>query len=178
MKAVVLVGLMLCLANTTVRGELTLRIVPESTSIGRYTGFCGVVEIANSGVSGVEFDCPTPASGTLGFEISRDARTTICLARAPLRATAKSAILGVGERLYVPFVVMVTDECGFVFGEPGQYLISAFSNEKVGGPHRSFDGSTPIAIDVYDWNMQDEWKVRAVGCAPLLAPKQANPRCT
>jgi hypothetical protein len=77
-------------------------------------------------------------------------------------------VLGAGERLYVPFVEVVTDECEFVFGEPGQYFVSAFAKEKVGWVG-SFDGSARIAIDVYDWNLQDEWKVRALGCAPLLA---------
>jgi hypothetical protein len=164
-----LMGLFL-FSGPTFAAELSLELIPESVMVGRYTAFCGVVEIKNPGSQTVEFGCPSPASGSLGFLISYAGKTVDFFHKDPLRPNRRAAVLNAGESLYVPFLIMVTSDCAFVFSETGSYTISAHAiHKKSEKGEVYFVESAPVEVDVYEWSLEDEWKVDAWGCAPLLA---------
>lgn len=158
MKSFGLAILAVGLAGAVNAGTLTMAIVPQSTEVGRYTAFCGVVRIENRGTARVEFGCPSPASGTMGFEVRHNGAISECISGNPLRGETKLAVLDPGESLYVPFLVMNTDDCDFIFAEEGQYEVAAFVRyRRSPGSRVDFEACKPIVVDVYDWKDEDEW---------------------
>ncbi len=93
----------------------------------------------------------------------------LCIPLEPLRRTNARVVLGPGEKVFVPFLVMVDDECSFIFDQIGEYEVRAYVVDRWGEIGAEIENSEKVLVSVYDWELEDEWAESAFGCTPLNA---------